>query len=421
MNWYKTSQKNLILSKTSEIITEDFLREYAKKSNRLWSEIEKDYEKKLGKNHHHLRLVCIKCGNEQTCRCREPKTTEMGICDECYSKGKENIEASYQVDFLKEASFAGFLKGFLPIGVVSALLGLGLGIADLQDKNIEQAKQRIVQKAEEKGYDQKTIEMLVESIEEVSTQYASKNPETPPVQPKIETQVQSPLKPKVAPKAKIEQNKKDQFNDYFSKKLLEREGSKDKVYDDGRGFATIGIGHMMGKIERDKKGNIINIVPNERSKSIFAKVLAGEKDANGELIDFNKVLWGKQKLSKDQIKKLVVSDISTHEDLAKKLFPKLDEYPVFVKAALLNGVYRGEYKKDYKVTHAINAGNFKLAADLYLQRHDYKNAKKLGISGIIPRMNENKAAMLVYALQLGQIDKNQCNKELGALGYKLAD
>ena len=45
-----------------------------------WSEIEDFYNKKYGKNHHHLRLKCSKCGNEQTCRCSTPKVLEIGIC-----------------------------------------------------------------------------------------------------------------------------------------------------------------------------------------------------------------------------------------------------------------------------------------------------------------------------------------------------
>lgn len=431
MNWYKKSTNNNFDLKISKIITRDELLEYAKKFNRSWSEIQNEYDQKYGENHHHLRLICMKCHNEQTCRCREPKITEIGMCNSCYSKHNDKkAEMESYMSFLKEASWAGFLKGFIPMGVVSVLVGLGLSMTDLQNKPVRQIKQEIVQKAEEKGYDQETIEKLVNSIEDVTTQYAylkQKPQEAPQTDPEQQPTL-APTKIQTSPKTpsltkeqeqKKQKEQKDQFNDYFSKKLLDKEGSKNKMYDDGRGYATIGIGHMMGKIERDAKGNIIKIIPNERSKSLFAKLFVGEKDASGQQIDFNKILWGKQQLSQDQIKKLVISDIGTHEEIGKKLFPKLDEYPAFVKAALLNGVYRGEFKKDYKVVKAINAGDFKLAADLYLQRYDYKNAKKLGISGIIPRMNENKAAMLVYAMRLNQLTKEQCVKELAQLGYKL--
>lgn len=32
---------------------------------------------------HHLRMVCVDCGDVQTCRCSAPKTTVFGICYEC--------------------------------------------------------------------------------------------------------------------------------------------------------------------------------------------------------------------------------------------------------------------------------------------------------------------------------------------------
>ena len=48
-----------------------------------WRDIEARYIQKYGHNHHHLRLVCVKCGNQQTCRCRNPKVEEHGICPVC--------------------------------------------------------------------------------------------------------------------------------------------------------------------------------------------------------------------------------------------------------------------------------------------------------------------------------------------------
>jgi hypothetical protein len=47
-----------------------------------WNEIRDAYDKKYGKNNHHLRLEC-KCGNTMTCRCMSKKVTEYGICPEC--------------------------------------------------------------------------------------------------------------------------------------------------------------------------------------------------------------------------------------------------------------------------------------------------------------------------------------------------
>jgi len=50
---------------------------------RTWREIQAEYEEKYGKNHHCLKLECIKCGDQMTCRCSKPKTLEKGICYYC--------------------------------------------------------------------------------------------------------------------------------------------------------------------------------------------------------------------------------------------------------------------------------------------------------------------------------------------------
>jgi len=56
---------------------------------KTWREIQADYEKKYGENHHCLKLECIKCGDQMTCRCSKPKTLEKGICPVCSGDIKE--------------------------------------------------------------------------------------------------------------------------------------------------------------------------------------------------------------------------------------------------------------------------------------------------------------------------------------------
>ena len=55
-----------------------------------FNEIEEKYEK--SRLHHHLRLICVKCGKEVTCRCSAPKTKEYGICSECEDKDEPDAE-----------------------------------------------------------------------------------------------------------------------------------------------------------------------------------------------------------------------------------------------------------------------------------------------------------------------------------------
>jgi len=48
-----------------------------------WNQIQDSYTEKYGENHHHLRLYCLRCGNQLTCRCSASKISEFGICPEC--------------------------------------------------------------------------------------------------------------------------------------------------------------------------------------------------------------------------------------------------------------------------------------------------------------------------------------------------
>ena len=90
----KSSSKGYNWFKKAEILTKEDLLNSTKKANRTFEEIRKEYNEKFGKNHHHLRLVCAKCGNSETCRCKEPKITEVGICDECSKKKITTADAS---------------------------------------------------------------------------------------------------------------------------------------------------------------------------------------------------------------------------------------------------------------------------------------------------------------------------------------
>jgi len=64
-----------------------------------WEEIERKYNQ--AGQHHHLRLVCVKCGNEQTCRCSEAKTIEKGICQSCLTAGLKEEQAAIPYEFDK--------------------------------------------------------------------------------------------------------------------------------------------------------------------------------------------------------------------------------------------------------------------------------------------------------------------------------
>lgn len=52
-------------------------------NSKTWTQISKEYEKRYGAHNHCLTLKCSQCGGGQTCRCRTPKTTEVGLCWYC--------------------------------------------------------------------------------------------------------------------------------------------------------------------------------------------------------------------------------------------------------------------------------------------------------------------------------------------------
>ena len=302
-----------------------------------------------------------------------------------------------------------FAKGFVPT-FAGILLFLGISRSMLENKTAPEIKQTIQIKAEEKGIDYNKIAPIVEQNIKQIEQPDYDRPGTI-----IEQPTATPETPQKPRGASVSPPSKEQVSlPLISDSLIKREGLRTKVYDDEAGYATIGIGHMMGKIvSKDKNGIPTKIIPNERSKKVFQELF-------GNSVNFNAVATGRQTLSTNQVKQLAEKvDIPQHYKMAENLFPNINEYPDYVKYALLNGVFRGEFKKDYQVTKAINEGNFGKASHLYLQRKDYNLAKTTGrLRGIIPRMDENKYALLKYALQLGQITQRQYQQKLKALNLK---
>jgi len=161
----------------------------------------------------------------------------------------------------------------------------------------------------------------------------------------------------------------------FTSHIKQYEGFRNAVYDDGRGYPTIGVGHLI----------------KPESKGIFQSLF-------GNTVNYDAIVSGQAKLTDEQVDQLAKHDINEHLQRSKKMFPKFDTYPYYVKEALLNSVYRGDTGP--KTVALINAEKWEEAAAEYLNRHDYMNADALGIPGIKRRMDANRDAMLEYAKQL---------------------
>jgi GH24 family phage-related lysozyme (muramidase) len=161
----------------------------------------------------------------------------------------------------------------------------------------------------------------------------------------------------------------------YSNYIAGNEGYRTKVYNDGRGNLTIGIGHW--------------ITPED--KVLFKKLF-------GNVVDYDAIRSGRQSLSKEQVYVLFDYDLRKHIVRSKRVFPRFDDYPLYIRTALVDAIFRGDMGRE--TIRLINLGNWDAAAKEYTRRYDYQNRKKLGISGIGPRMQRNQQAMLRFAQEL---------------------
>jgi len=152
------------------------------------------------------------------------------------------------------------------------------------------------------------------------------------------------------------------------------EGSKDVVYNDIEGKPTIGIGHYLNNSQEDRK----------LFKTLF-----------GDIVNYDKILNGQQKLSTDQIEKLFNVDVKIKEKLASNKISNFNTLPISVKNAIINALYRGDLGP--KTIAFMNSGKWDSAAKEYL---NHKNAKS-GPEQIKKRMNTNALAFVQFAKNKG--------------------
>ena len=109
------------------------------------------------------------------------------------------------------------------------------------------------------------------------------------------------------------------------------------------------------------------------------------------------------KISNEKAEQLLTTDITKEENKTIGLFPKYNSYPLYVKRALVNAVYRGEAKSSYEWVKAINLGKWDLAATKYLEgwNIDFSQANDPRYKGgVADRMVQNQNAFKKYAKEL---------------------
>jgi len=261
------------------------------------------------------------------------------------------------------ANWKDYRKGFYGpafLGLLNVFLNMGYSPAEAQQLAEKQyTAQNSSNVTTQPSIAQPTSQPIISPI---VTEYSTTQPTTQPVNP---TTQQS------------QGFNYDDFYDHLSQDNIE--GYRTKVYDDGVGVKTIGVGHAMGKNPNDNWAT--------RSREVFKKLFPEDPDL------WEKV-WNGQELTPEQIGKLTFEDIEQHLTTAKRVMPNFDTYPYYLQKALLDGIYRGDIGP--KTKNLINQGKWQEAADEYINREDYRNAEENNMRGIKTRMNSNRDAMLQY-------------------------
>lgn len=82
---------------------------------------------------------------------------------------------------------------------------------------------------------------------------------------------------------------------------------------------------------------------------------------------------------------------------AQDMFDNFDNFSDDLKIELIQGMYRGDFKKTHKTVQLINEGKWEEASKEFLNHKEYKTAKELGDKsdrpGIVPRLEAISAAI----------------------------
>ncbi|MEY2701600.1 MAG: hypothetical protein RLY43_233 [Bacteroidota bacterium] len=146
---------------------------------------------------------------------------------------------------------------------------------------------------------------------------------------------------------------------YYMTYIESHEGRKNNVYYDSKGHKTVGVGHLI----TDDTYNVGDKISNEDVDYLFIK------DINITLIK------------------------------AKSTFKKFDSYPLYVRAAIIDGFFRGDLSGSPKTIALINNGKWESASGEYLNNKEYCESESAK-TGVWKRMLENSYHFSNYAEEL---------------------
>ena len=165
----------------------------------------------------------------------------------------------------------------------------------------------------------------------------------------------------------------------MSETIANFEGVRKHVYKDTKGYLTVGVGFNMD--QKNARKTFEKYIP--KSQASFDDVRRGKKD-----------------LTKKQALSLFQGTLKEKKQTTRRIFPNYDKYPKAVQTALVNGVFRGEFKSSHQTVKDINSGKWDGVAKEYLNRRDYRNSKPGVNGGIKTRMDFNAKIFREYAKEL---------------------
>jgi len=146
------------------------------------------------------------------------------------------------------------------------------------------------------------------------------------------------------------------------------------------------------KIEKDEKVNpfIAEVKKELRSKEGL-ELKAYKPDETEEEFTIGYGHYGKDVtkdmvITKTKAEELLHEDVMQRIDSIQNLIPKFNEFPKELQIAIFSEHFRGSIAQSKNTLRLINEEKYAEAAEEFLDNNEYRNARKLGIAGIRPRM-----------------------------------
>lgn len=125
------------------------------------------------------------------------------------------------------------------------------------------------------------------------------------------------------------------------------------------------------------------------------RVVEEEGFVDGYYLDSKKVLTYGVGQTKGYIEKGFHESFKAHQDDTKRMIPKFEKLPEYLRAELVQATYRGDLQGSDKARTLFNSGKYDEAATEFLDNQDYRDSKKSG-SGIAKRMEKVANAIRKY-------------------------